>query len=300
MPIDLDKLNARFTFSDMDYDYDVFDRHGKPAPNIRKPILSDGIILDAALPENRTTKLTPLESITLPSGRKKWISGIAFTPGSKAGMIDVDIVGAAKGRHDHVGRGLRHMIALNGITPKQAYALSENLKANPSLLYNFGEEALYSGSDKGYTVRNFKPDKVKEFLAKMMDTSSLNLKPGQTIRIFDDPEQRAATLARRKENYDKLKGLLKVRKFRNLGLLTAGAGAAGATGSLLDNKDRMLSSGLSTAAGAAALPTGLAAFGGKKLNRLMTRKPLVGLAAGALGGLGGFFGNKTIQDSLQK
>jgi hypothetical protein len=32
----------------------------------------------------------------------------------------------------------------------------------------------------------------------------------------------------------------------------------------------------------------------------MTRKPLVGLAAGAPGGLGGFFGNKTIQDSLQK
>jgi hypothetical protein len=62
----------------------------------------------------------------------------------------------------------------------------------------------------------------------------------------------------------------------------------------------MLSAGLSTAAGAAALPTGLAALGGKKMNRLMTRKPLAGLAAGALGGLGGFFGNKTIQDALDK
>jgi hypothetical protein len=300
MPIDLDKLNARFVFSDMDYDYDVFDSHGKPAPNIRESILQYGIISHSRLPESRTTKLTPLEAITRKSGRKQWISGIGFTPGAKAGTIDVDIVGAAKGRHDHAGRGLRHTIALSGITPKQAYALRENLKANPALLYDFGEEALYSGSDKGYTVRNFKPDKVKEFLAKMMDTSSLNLKPGQTIRIFDDPEQRAATLARRKENYDKLKGLLKVRKFRNLGLLTAGAGAAGTAGSLLDDKDRMLSAGLSTAAGAAALPTGLAALGGKKLNRLITRKPLVGLAAGALGGLGGFFGNKTIQDALDK
>jgi len=104
----------------------------------------------------------------------------------------------------------------------------------------------------------------------------------------------------RERTADALRALLKVRKFRNLGLLTAGAGASGAAGSLPNNKDRMLSAGLSTAAGAAALPTGLAAFGGKKLNRLMTRKPLVGLAAGALGGLGGFFGNKTVQDSLQK
>lgn len=99
---------------------------------------------------------------------------------------------------------------------------------------------------------------------------------------------------------DKLRALLKVRNLRNLVLMTAGAGASGAAGSLLDDKDRMLSAGLSTAAGAAALPTGLAALGGKKLNRLMTRKPLVGLAAGALGGLGGFFSNKTIQDALDK
>lgn len=99
---------------------------------------------------------------------------------------------------------------------------------------------------------------------------------------------------------DALRSMLKIRNVRNLGLMAAGAGASGAAGSLLDNKDRMLSAGLSTAAGAAALPTGLAALGGKKLNRLMTRKPLVGLAAGALGGLGGFFGNKTIQDTLDK
>lgn len=101
----------------------------------------------------------------------------------------------------------------------------------------------------------------------------------------------------REQAADKLRVLLKVRKFMNLGLLTAGAGAAG---SLLDDKDRMLSAGLSTAAGSAALPTLLATLGGKKLNRLITRKPLAGLAAGALGGLGGFFGNNTIQDFLQK
>lgn len=99
---------------------------------------------------------------------------------------------------------------------------------------------------------------------------------------------------------DKLRALLKTRNLRNLGLMAAGAGASGIAGSLLYDKDRMLSSGLSTAAGAAALPTGLATLGGKKLNRLITRKPLVGLAAGTLGGIGGFLGNNTIQDFLQK
>ena len=104
----------------------------------------------------------------------------------------------------------------------------------------------------------------------------------------------------KEQTADELRALLKLRNLRNLGLLIAGAGASGVTGSLLNNKDRMLSAGLSTAAGAATLPIGLATLGSKKLNRLITRKPLVGLAAGALGGLGGFFGNNTIQDFLQK
>lgn len=104
----------------------------------------------------------------------------------------------------------------------------------------------------------------------------------------------------KEQTADELRALLKLRNLRNLGLMAAGAGASGIAGSLLYDKDRMLSSGLSTAAGAAALPTGLATLGGKKLNRLITRKPLVGLAAGTLGGIGGFLGNNTIQDFLQK
>lgn len=238
--------------------------------------------------------------ITHPDLRDKLYLGLtpSKVPGAPAGSVAAALHINTGKFFDSNGRSIHGQAVFDSLTPKQALAFLENIKSDPKLAELLESDAFYDRIKTNEV--QIKPEKVKEVLDKWLDTSKLKLKPGQTIRIFDDPEQRAATLARRKENYDKLKGLLKIRKFRGLGLLTAGAGAAGTAGSLLDDKDRMLSAGLSTAAGAAALPTGLAAFGGKKLNRLITRKPLLGLATGALGGLGGFFGNKTVQDSLQK
>lgn len=219
-------------------------------------------------------------------------------PGAPAGSVAAVLHINTNKFHDLVGRSIHGQAVFDSLTPKQALAFFENIKADPKLAELLESDAFY---DRIKTQEvQIKPDKVREVINKWLDTSKLKLEPGQTIRIFDDPEQRVATLARRNASYANLKGLLKLRNLRNLGLMVAGAGASGTAGSLLDDKDRMLSAGLSTAAGAAALPTGLAALGGKKLNRLMTRKPLAGLAAGAIGGLGGFFGNKAVQDSLQK
>lgn len=238
--------------------------------------------------------------IATPDHRDKLYLGLtpSKVPGAPAGSVAAVLHIDTGKFYDRYGRSIHGQAVLESLTPKQALAFFENIKADPKLAELLESDAFYDRISTNEV--QIKPEKVKEVIDKWLDTSRLKLEPGQTINIFDDPVQRAATLARRKETYDKLKGLLKLRKFRGLGLLTAGAGTAGTAGSLLDNKDRMLSAGLSTAAGAAALPVGLAAFGGKKLNRLMTRKPLVGLAAGTLGGLGGFLGNKTIQDQLDK
>lgn len=231
------------------------------------------------------------------SGSLRTAVGIvpSLDPSAPAGAVTAVVHSDPNKYFDFRGRSLRESIQFTNLSPKQALALIENIKKNPELAELMDSEAFY---DKAHEV-NIKPDRVKKILDKWFDPSGLDLKPGTPIKLFDGPAykevQRQRLLMR-----DKLKSLLKIRKFRNLGLLTAGAGAAGATGSLWDNKDRMLSAGLSTAAGAVALPAGLAAFGGKKLNRLMTRKPLLGLATGALGGLGGFFGNKAIQDELDK
>lgn len=223
--------------------------------------------------------------------------GIApsLDPGSPAGAVSAVVQAMPGTRNDRYGGTLREAISFNNLSPKQALALIENIKKHPELADLMESEAFYNKASEV----ELKPDLVKKVLDKWFDPSGLDLKPGTPIRLFDGPaykevqQQRLATR-------DKLKGLLKLRNLRNLGLLIAGAGTAGMAGSLLDDKDRMLSAGLSTATGAGALPVGLAALGGKKLNRLMTRKPLVGLAAGALGGLSGFLGNNTIQDFLQK
>ena len=289
--MDISDLNPLFTAASVEDDYRTRDMNNKQvfdSPSGRI-LYDDGRILTRG-----THKYVPLAGM---GPRKRRVqAAMAFIPGDKAGRIRAQIYNTGAFT-DYVNRPLRQSLHFDNLTPRQAYTLQQNLKRNPELTKLLDGDALYTAEHNVFRVDSAK---AKGILDKFFDSSGFDLKPGQTINIFDDPEQRAATLARRKENYDKLKGLLKIRKFRNLMLLTAGAGAAGTAGSLLDNKDRMLSAGLSTAAGAAALPTGLAAFGGKKLNRLITRKPLVGLAAGALGGLGGFFGNKTIQDALDK
>ena len=219
----------------------------------------------------------------------------SIDPDSPAGTVSAAVYSNTGNHADIRNRSLVQSISFNNLSPKQALVLIENIKKNPELADLMESEAFYN---KAREVE-IKPDLVKKVLDKWFDPSGLDLKPGTPIRLFDGPaykevqQQRLATL-------DKLKALLKARNLRNLGLMVAGAGASGAAGSLFDDKDRMLSSGLSTAAGAAALPTGLATLGGKKLNRLITRKPLVGLAAGTLGGIGGFLGNNTIQDFLQK
>lgn len=285
-------------------DYINYDLQGKLMPAPAKRLLYDKTLdtLEVRDPEApgyyRTPKLKREFRLTDPlSGSLRTAVGIvpSLDPSAPAGAVTAVVHSAPNKYFDHVNRSLRETLQFTNLSPKQALALIENIKKNPELAELMDSEAFY---DKAHEV-NIKPDRVKKVLDKWFDTAGLDLKPGTPIKLFDGPDykevQRQRLLTR-----DKLKSLLKIRKFRNLGLLTAGAGAAGATGSLWDNKDRMLSAGLSTAAGAAALPTGLAAFGGKKLNRLMTRKPLLGLATGALGGLGGFFGNKAIQDELDK
>lgn len=219
----------------------------------------------------------------------------SLDPGTPAGTVSAVVRAVPGTRHDRIGGILRETINFNNLSPKQALILIENIKKNPKLADLMESEAFYNKAGEV----EIKPEQVKKVLDKWFDPSGLDLKPGTPIKLFDGPAYKEVQ-QQRLLNRDKLKDLLKVRNLRNLGLLIAGAGAAGTAGSLLDDKDRMLSSGLSTAAGVAALPVGLAALGGKKLNRLMTRKPLAGLAAGVLGGLGGFFGNKTIQDFLQK
>lgn len=243
----------------------------------------------------RTPKLKQEFKLLNPFGDIRTAVSIipSIDPDSPAGTVSAVVRSQTGNRKDMYGRVLSGTSYFNNLSPKQALALIENIKKNPELADLMESEAFYN---KAREVE-IKPDFVKKVLDKWFDQSGLDLKPGTPIRLFDGPaykevqQQRLATL-------DKLKALLKARNLRNLILMAAGAGASGAAGSLLNDKDRMLSSGLSTASGAAALPAGLAALGGKKLNRLITRKPLVGLAAGTLGGIGGFLGNNTIQDFL--
>lgn len=302
--MDYDKTGFMATMAGVIEDYMKYGLQGNPVANPGKWLSYDAILQDlevrdkAAPGRPYSPKLKHEFRLVDPSsGDLRTAVGItpSLDPGAPAGTVSA-VVRSNAGKHfDLRNRGLREAIYFSSLSPKQALALVENIKKNPKLAELMSSEAFY---DEAHEV-NIKPDRVKKVLDKWFDPTGLDLKPGTPIKFFDGPEYKELQ-KQRLLNRDKLKSLLKIRKFRNLGLLTAGAGAAGTAGSLLDDKDRMLSAGLSTAAGAAALPTGLAAFGGKKLNRLMTRKPLLGLAAGTLGGLGGFFGNKTIQDHLQK
>lgn len=294
--MDLERLNPILELAGTaePEDYARFDIDGNYLPNTSKRTR----FLPGLGGEAGTNKFIPVETRNgKRSGKNKIISAITFKPGYKPGLINADIT---KGTRfvDFVGRRINSTLDLVNLTPKEAYALQENIKNNPKILDEFYDQALLRDKGMRSTTVHVRPEKVKEFLAKFLDTSNLNLQPGQQIKIFDDPVQRAATVARRKETHEVLQKLLKFRNLRNLGLLAAGAGATGALGSLWDDKDNALSSGLSTALGAAAVPTGLATLGGAKLHRLMTRKPLYGLAAGILGGLGGFAGNKAVQDIL--
>ena len=219
----------------------------------------------------------------------------SLDPGSPAGAVSAVVQAMPGTRNDKYGGTLRESISFNNLSPKQALVLIENIKKHPELADLMESEAFYNKAGEV----ELKPNLVKKVLDKWFDPSGLDLKPGTPIRLFDGPAYKEVQ-QQRLLTRDKLKALLKARNLRNLGLMAAGAGASGAAGSLLDDKDRMLSAVLSTAAGSAALPAGLTTLGGKKLNRLITRKPLVGLAAGTLGGIGGFLGNNTIQDFLRK
>lgn len=187
---------------------------------------------------------------------------------------------------------------LKNLTTDEVRRIKKVLANNPEL-FDTLVDVPYNISTKDnvlhYDFIEHPQSRLESWVRKLWEAQSeVNLDEHNKGLLYD----RARWM--KEQTANKRKALLKFRNLRNLGLLIAGAGAAGTAGSILDDKDRMLSAGLSTATGSAALPVGLATLGGKKLNRLMTRKPLLGLAAGALGGLGGFLGNKTIQDFLQK
>lgn len=195
-------------------------------------------------------------------------------------------------------RGGSVYAALKNLTTDEVRRIKKVLANNPEL-FDTLVDVPYNISAKDnvlhYDFIEHPQSRLESWIRKLWEAQSeVNLDEHNKRPLYEKAR------GMREQTSDELRALLKLRNLRNLGLLIAGAGAAGTAGSLLDNKDRMLSAGLSTAAGAAVLPTGLATLGGKKLNRLITRKPFAGLAAGALGGLGGFFGNKTIQDFLQK
>lgn len=217
------------------------------------------------------------DDITQPARHKMQITSNFYRPYSRGGGVTV---------------------SLENLTADEVRRLKKALATSPEL-FDTLVDVPYNISVKDNVLHH---DFIEQPQPRLESWVRKLLEAQSKIKLDERDNGPLYTEARyKKERTAKeLRALLKVRKLKNLILTTAGAGAAGTAGSLLDNKDRMLSSGLSTAVGAAALPTGLAALGGKKLNRLITRKPLMGLAAGTLGGIGGFLGNNTIQDFLQK